>query len=153
MTIDQTEALDWIDKLREAIPEEIKQAKQVNSEVERLLENARHEAGEIMARGQQQATYLIEERELTRQAEEMGREIIRQAQVEANEVKRGADEYAAQVLAGLEQNLMKTLKSVKLGLDLLDGSRMASGNGSAPAQGSGEVDEYESTDGREPVRG
>ena len=135
-----------------AIPEEIKTAKRVNSEVDRLLEQAREEAEQILARAQEQATYLIEERELTRQAEEMGVEIVRQARSEADGIHRGADDYAADVLAKLEVEVMRTLKSIRLGLDLLDERR------AVPAvpdstDGEGALDEYEQSTGtEEPIR-
>jgi hypothetical protein len=121
--IDQAESLEWIDQLRVTIPEEIKAARRVNSEVDRMLEQAREEAEHILARAQEQATYLIEERELTRQAEELSHEIVRQAEMEADQVRRGADDYAAEVLVGLEREVMKTLKTIKGGLDLLDERR------------------------------
>jgi hypothetical protein len=95
--------------------------------------------------------YLIEEQELTRQAEEMGRQIVAQAQGEAAEVKRGADNYAAEVLSTLEANLMRTLKSVKLGLELLDGNQPEDGSG--VEEGAGEADEYDKTAGKQPIRG
>jgi hypothetical protein len=117
--IDQAEALEWIDQLRVTIPEEIKSARRVTSESERLLEQAREEAEQILARAQEQATYLIEERELTRQAEELSHEIVRQAQLEAAEVRRGADEYASDVLEGLENEVTRTLRTIRRGLDLL----------------------------------
>jgi vacuolar-type H+-ATPase subunit H len=121
--IDQAEALEWIDQLRVTIPEEIKSARRVTNEVERLLEQAREEAEQILARAQEQATYLIEERELTRQAEELSHEILRQAETEATEVRRGADDYASQVLVGLETDVMRTLKTIQRGLELLDERR------------------------------
>jgi vacuolar-type H+-ATPase subunit H len=146
--IDQGYALDLIDQLRMTIPEEIKNARRVNSEVDRLLEQAREEAEGILARAQEQATYLIEERELTRQAEEMSLEIIRQARVEGEGVRRGADDYAADVLAKLEVEVMRTLKSIRLGLDLLDERR------SVPVvadetDGEGALDEYDEPAGSE----
>jgi vacuolar-type H+-ATPase subunit H len=151
--VDQGYALDLIDQLRMAIPEEIKTAKRVNSEVDRLLEQAREEAKQILARAQEQATYLIEERELTRQAEEMGQEIVRQARSEADAVRRGADDYAAEVLAKLEVEVMRTLKSIRLGLDLLD-ERRAVPTVADDTVGVMAVDEYDQSAGsEEPVRG
>ena len=84
----------------------------------RLLEQAREEAEQILARAQEQATYLIEERELTRQAEEMSDEIVRQAHAEGQEIRRGADDYAAEVLVALEAEVMQTLKTIHHGLEL-----------------------------------
>ncbi|MGD0861954.1 MAG: hypothetical protein ABSA21_04255 [Candidatus Limnocylindrales bacterium] len=130
------------------IPEEIKTAKRVNSEVERLLEQAREEAEQILARAQEQATYLIEERELTRQADEMSLEIVRQARAEADGVRRGADDYAAEVLSKLEVEVMRTLKSIRLGLDLLD-ERRAVPAVADDTDGEGALDEFDQSAGSE----
>lgn len=157
--VNQDDALEYIDQLRVTIPEEVKSARRVTNEVERLLEQAREEAEQILARAQEQATYLIEERELTRQAEELSHEIIRQAQLEAEEVKRGADDYASEVLVGLESEVMRTLKTIKRGLELLDDRRAAAAAAAAAASaaldndGQGELDEYDQSDTGEPVRG
>ncbi len=48
-----------------AIPEEIRAAKRINSEGERIIEKAQEEAETIVARAQEQAAFLIEERGLT----------------------------------------------------------------------------------------
>jgi vacuolar-type H+-ATPase subunit H len=158
--VDQAEALEWIDQLRVTIPEEVKSARRVTNEVERLLEQAREEAEQILARAQEQATYLIEERELTRQAEELSHEIVRQAQLEADEIRRGADDYATEVLIGLETEVMRTLKTIKRGLELLDDRRVTASATAAAAsaavavyQDQGEPDEYDESEAEQPVRG
>ena len=150
VVIDQAEALEWIDQLRVTIPEEIKSARRVTNEVERLLEQAREEAEQILARAQEQATYLIEERELTRQAEELGQEIARQAHVDADAVRRGADDYASEVLLGLETDVMRTLKTIQRGLELLEDRRAVE---VAPTtdDGKGDLDEYDEADQEQPV--
>jgi vacuolar-type H+-ATPase subunit H len=148
--VDQAEALEWIDQLRVTIPEEVKSARRVNKEVERLMEQAREEAEQILARAQEQATYLIEERELTRQADELGQEIVRQAEVEAAALRRGADDYASEVLLGLETDVMRTLKTIQRGLELLE-ERRAVEVASAGNDGQGDVDEYDQADEEQPV--
>ncbi len=149
--IDQSEALDLVDQLRMAIPEEVQTAQRVSSEVDRLLEQAREDAKQILARAQEQATYLIEERELTRQAEEMGQEILRQARAEADSVRRGADDYAADVLSKLEVEVLRTLKSIRLGLDLLD-ERRAVPEAKDDRNGEAPQDDYEEAGSEEPIR-
>ena len=158
--IDQADALEWIDQLRVTIPEEIKSARRVTNEVERLLEQAREEAEQILARAQEQATYLIEERELTRQAEELSREILRQAALEAEAIRSGADDYASEVLVGLESEVMRTLKTIKRGLELLDDRRSSAAAAVADAEpsaiendGQGEPNEYDQSDAEQTVRG
>jgi vacuolar-type H+-ATPase subunit H len=149
--IDQAEALEWIDQLRITIPEEIKSARRVTNEADRLLEQAREEAEGILARAQEQATYLIEERELTRQAQELGEEIIRQARAEAAEIRRGADDYAYEVLGNLDADVTRTLRTIKRGLELLAERRSIEPDPAEEPQG--DSDEYEEPVEEEPVRG
>src|SRR3954464_7268582 len=135
--IDQARALDLMDQLRVAVPEEVRQAKRINEETERIVERAQEEAERILARAQEQAAFLIEERELTRAAELKSKEIIADGQREADEIRRGADEYAASVLVKLEGVLIRELQSIKHGLAMLDERYVSEdegeGNGVAPA--------------------
>lgn len=137
VVVDQNVALGLIDELRVAVPEEVRAAKRINSEGERIIEKAQEEAERIVARAQEQAAFLIEERGLTQQAEEESRRIVDAAERDAEEVRRGADEYAVSVLVGLEGDVVKTLQSIKKGIALLDERRATlrepAGNGQAPA--------------------
>ena len=127
--IDQARALDLVDQLRVAVPEEVRQAKRINEETERIVERAQEEAERILARAQEQATFLIEERELTRAAELRSREIIADGEREADDIRRGADEYAQSVLVHLEGECLKALQSIKHGLALLDERHSRAVNG------------------------
>jgi bifunctional DNA-binding transcriptional regulator/antitoxin component of YhaV-PrlF toxin-antitoxin module len=126
--IDQARALDLLDQLRVAIPEEVRAAKRINEETERIVERAQEESERILARAQEQAAFLIEERELTKAAEIKSGEIIAAGEREADEIRRGADEYAQSVLVRLEGECIKALQSIKRGLALLD-ERHAPENG------------------------
>lgn len=123
VVVDQTAALGLIDELRVAVPEEVRAAKRINSEGERIIEKAQEEAERIVARAQEQAAFLIDERGLTQQAEAESRRIIADSEADAEDVRRGADEYAVNVLVGLEGDVVKTLQSIKRGIDLLDARR------------------------------
>ena len=109
--------------MRVAVPEEVRAAKRINSEGERIIEKAQEESERIVARAQEQAAFLIDERGLTQLAEAESRRIIAEAEADAEEIRRGADEYAVNVLVGLEGDVVKTLQSIKKGIDLLDARR------------------------------
>jgi hypothetical protein len=125
VVVDQVAALDLIDQLRVAVPEEIRAAKRINSEGERIIEKAQEEAERVIARAQEQAAFLIEERGLLLAAQEESRRIVEAADADGAEVRRGADEYAASVLIGLEGEVVRTLQSIKKGIQLLDERRSA----------------------------
>ncbi len=123
MVIDQNAALGLIDELRVAVPEEVRAAKRINAEGERIIEKAQDEAERIVAKAQEQAAFLIDERGLTQAAEALSRQIVADAHTDADEIRRGADEYAVSVLVGLEGDVVKTLQSIKKGIALLDERR------------------------------
>ena len=119
--IDQANALDLIDQLRVAVPEEVRQAKRINGETERIVERAQEEAERILARAQEQAAFLIEERELTRaRAEIESRRIIAEGQREARRSVAARTTTPQSVLVRLEGECVKALQSIRRGLALLD---------------------------------
>ena len=123
VVVDQNAALGLIDELRVAVPEEVRAAKRINAEGERIIEKAQEEAERIVGRAQEQAAFLIDERGLTQAADAESQRIIEDAQVYADRIRAGADEYAVGVLKGLEGDVQQTLQSIRKGLDLLDDRR------------------------------
>ncbi len=123
MVVDQNAALGLIDELRVAVPEEVRAAKRINAEGERIIEKAQEEAERVVARAQEQAAFLIDERGLIQAAEAESRRIIDEAHIAADEIRRGADEYAVSVLIGLEGDVNNTLTSIQKGIALLDDRR------------------------------
>ena len=123
VVLDQNAALGLIDELRVAVPEEVRAAKRINAEGERIVEKAQDEAERIVAKAQEQAAFLIDERGLTQAAEALSRQIVADAHADADEIRRGADEYAVGVLVGLEGDVVKTLQSIKKGIAMLDERR------------------------------
>jgi hypothetical protein len=120
VVLDQAAVLELIDQLRVSVPDEVRQAKRITEEAARITERARDEGDAVVARAQEQAAQMLEERELVRMAQQRAGEILDAANHEAAEVRRGADEYAAGVLIRLEGECIKALTSIKRGIDMLD---------------------------------
>jgi hypothetical protein len=123
--VDREQALNLIDELRVAVPEEVRAAKRINSEGERIIEKAQEEAERIVARSQEQAAFLIGERGLTEAAEAESRRLVAEGEEDAENVRRGADEYAAGVLAALQAEVGRTLANIERGIALLEDRRAA----------------------------
>ena len=121
--MDRDAILDLIDQLRVAIPEEVRAAKRINAEGERIIEKSHDESTRIVSRAQEQAAFLIGERGLTETAQAEGRRIIEQAEDQADGIRRGADEYASQVLEALETEAVKMLAGIRKGIEVLDDRR------------------------------
>jgi len=121
--VDRDGILDLIDQLRVAIPEEVRAAKRINAEGERIIEKADDEARSITSRAQEQAAFLIGERGLLERAENEGLEVIAEARTQAEAVRAGADDYALGMLEALELEVGKALAGVQKGIAVLDERR------------------------------
>ena len=111
--IDEDEILDLLDQIHVNLPEEMKQARSILSEQERLLAEAQGEAARISQTAAQKAESMMQEHEVTRKAESHGQALLREAQMRAEEEKRAADEYAADVMQQLEAHLVRTVATVR----------------------------------------
>ncbi len=138
--IDQNAALGLIDELRVAVPEEIRAAKRINSEGERIIEKAQEEAERIVVKAQEQSAFLIDERGLTQAADGQSRRIIAEAYADADRIRSGADEYAVGVLAGLEGDVTHTLQSIQKGIAMLDQRRASMTPGESDGTSAGDAE-------------
>lgn len=105
--------LDFLDQIRSVLPDEIHQAKLLNKERERVIQEAREEAERIIAEAHQQANRMINESDLVRQAQAASEEIITQAKRLAKEIKSGATEYADEILRKLESSIDQNLSVIR----------------------------------------
>lgn len=112
LLIDEDRVLDIIDRMRVAVPEELRQARRIISEQERLISEAQERVQQVL---QEQGLLAAIEAERAR--------LLDQAEREARAVRAGADEYARQVLEELEQRLLKVITSVQNGLQELGVAR------------------------------
>lgn len=121
--LEQAAVLDLIDQMRVAIPEEVKSARRIVQESERVVQKAREEGEQIIGAAQEQAALLLQDQSIIREAESRAGDIEDAAQNKADETMRGADQYASDVLVRLESDLVKTLSIVKKSLEVLDERR------------------------------
>lgn len=108
LIVDEERILDIIDRMRVAVPEELKQARRIISEQERLLGEA-----------QERVRQALDEQGLLAAVEAERARLLAEAEREAQEVRNGADDYARQVLEELEQRLNRLSASVHNGLQEL----------------------------------
>ena len=125
VVVDEQRAWDIIDQMRIAIPEEVKKAKRVNQERDRIVAQAHEEASRIVELAREQAAGLTSDHELARQAETRAETIVERARRDAEAIKADADDYVMQVLTDLDINLTKTLSVVRNGLVKLQAERQA----------------------------
>ncbi len=125
--VDEHECLDIIDQLRVAVPEEVKQAKKLQTERERMLQEAEERASRIVAHAQEQASGMAQQHELVKVAEAKARRLLEDAEDDAQERREGADRYTVETLGDLETRLSELLSQVRNGIRSLDHDGRAGG--------------------------
>ena len=100
--VDKEELLELIKEIRLKLPDDIKQAKWVKEERQRILLEAQKEANNIIAEAENKIAALVDEHEITKRAYDQANEIISNAQKSAREIRLGAREYADSILDKVE---------------------------------------------------
>lgn len=121
--IDEQRAWEIIDQMRVAIPEEVKKAKRINQERDRIIAQANEESERIIQLAHDEADRLADANEVTKAAQTRAATIIERAQREAETLKLDADDYTTQVLGKLEEDLAKALGIVRNGLMKLNAEK------------------------------
>ncbi len=119
VVIDQEEALACIDDLRLSLPDEIKQARWTLQEQQRLLSEAQAEAARTVSKAGERAQTMIGQHDLVKRAEKQAEAMLREASTKAEESRRAADRYAWEVMQSLETQLLRTVATVKKGVEAL----------------------------------
>lgn len=111
--IDKEEILEQISELRLKLPEELKQAKWIKEERQRILVEAQKEADDIVKEAENRIISMIDEHEITKKAYEKKAEIIETANEMSREISKGTKDYADNVLNGIEVALQEALKIIQ----------------------------------------
>lgn len=111
--VDKEEMLEIIKEIRLKLPEELKQAKWVKEERQRILVEAQKEAEDIVKEAENRIISMIDEHEITRKAYEQKAEIIETANEMSREISKGTKDYADSILQNIEVALKNALETIQ----------------------------------------
>jgi hypothetical protein len=111
--------VEFIEKMRSTLPEEVGRAKVIATNKDRVIRDAQEKAQQIVTEAVAQKNELVEQQDIVKQARTTADIVLREAEEKARRIRAGADTYAAQVLADLESRLATALGSVKKGQEAL----------------------------------
>ncbi|MGN1411574.1 MAG: hypothetical protein ACI4WH_03565 [Oscillospiraceae bacterium] len=133
--VDAEEVRDIINEMRECIPEEIKRARYIDNERDKLITEANEKANQIIDTAEERSNSLMQSTnarvktlisesnitqeamkrasEILNNANEKADSIINNAQKHANDLKQVTNEYLIKNLVSSEQTLSNSLESVR----------------------------------------
>ena len=110
---DKEEILDIIKEIRLKLPDELKQAKWIKEERNRILVEAQKEAEGIVKEAENRIISMIDEHEITRKAYEQKAQIIETANEMSREISKGTKDYADNILEKVEGVLQDALRTIE----------------------------------------
>ena len=111
--VDKEEMLEIIKEIRIKLPDELKQAKWIKEERQRILVEAQKEADGIVKEAENRIISMIDEHEITRKAYDQKAEIIETANEMSREISKGTKDYADSILLNIETALQNALETIQ----------------------------------------
>lgn len=111
--VDKDEILDYLQEIRLTYPDELKEAKWVKSQRDKILSEAENRAANIQKNAEETQMQLIDEHEITRCAYEQANELVKNASEQAMEIKADCDQYVEDILNDAESRLEMLLRKVR----------------------------------------
>lgn len=115
--IDPEDLYQLIDQIRSSVPDDIKDAQWVKKEEEQIKKKAQEDYERIIEEARQRAQDLVSETEIYRLAEIRVREMLEEANQAAHDVTLGAFNYANDIMEKIEKQLQIYYDVVQDGKD------------------------------------
>lgn len=125
--IDKDELIELVEEIKLKLPDELKQAKWIKEERQRILDEANKEAEAKLEQAKSQIITMMSETEIAKQARELASDIENKANANANEIKSGMLNYSDQILDGVggtvddaRQVLMKSISDINNSIEIIN---------------------------------
>ena len=125
--IKESDILNIVDQMRTSIPDEIKLARRIIQEKERIIAQSQADASTLLARAREESERAIKREGLLQAAGVRSQEMMREAEEHAERLKVDADVYVAETLRALrdhlghiEMSVSRTILSIEKGLESLE---------------------------------
>jgi len=142
--IDAERVKDIIDDMRKNMPEEIKRARYIDNEKDKIIAEAKAQANQIISTAEERSKSLLqttearvktlihennitqeavkEAKNIITKAQSKGKDIILDAQKKSDDLKKATNDYIFKNLLSVEQVLMNSLDSVRKTKDVINNS-------------------------------
>lgn len=111
--VDGERLRDLIDDIRRNIPAEIKRAKLIDFDCERIMKEAEQKAEAIVQKAEERAKNMVSNDAIIKDAKQKAVEILSQAQNRSKEIKNATNDYVDNLLANAESYFATGLQDVK----------------------------------------
>lgn len=119
--VDADRLRELINDIRLNIPAEIKRAKLIDFDCDRIISDAKAKAEQIVQDAETRAKEMCSQDAIQIAARQRGVDMLARAKVASNEIRAGAADYVDSLLAEAEEALQSSLINVKNAKNKIDG--------------------------------
>src|SRR5450759_4026048 len=109
--VNEAEFYDLLDDIRATLPNELKQARHVAKESDRIMSEAQRKEEELLAKAEKRADDMVQQTEIIKQAELERDHMIDEAQEEARRIVYDAEDVADRIFGEMEASLSEVKDS------------------------------------------
>ncbi len=111
--VSSDEVYDIIDQIQDAMPAEVRQAKNIVADRKQILAEANRESENIIRSAEERKKAMLNQNEITREAQAKAKEIIDDAKQKSAEIRKAANVYVESIIRRTEDSLSAQLNEVK----------------------------------------
>ena len=111
--LDVEEVKEILDEIREALPQEIRQAKAIVADRSQIISEARREAETIVRVAEERARTLVNQDEIVRQAQQKANELLAQSQARFREMRKASNDYIDDLMRRTDEGLAANLAELR----------------------------------------
>ena len=120
--IDAGEIKRILEDIRLQLPKEILQARKIIEDRTKIIEDAKHEAQNIIKVSEEKIRAMIEKSEIVKNAQTSANNIISEATKQSKEMKLSANKYAQDVMKQLDEVVTSNLTEIRKARQMLHSS-------------------------------
>lgn len=113
VVVSSDEIYDIIDQIQDAMPAEVRQAKNIVADRKQILSEANRESESIIRAAEERKKAMLNQNEIVREAQAKAKEIVDDAKQKSAEIKKAANVYVESIIKRTEESLATQLAEVK----------------------------------------
>ncbi len=121
-------------EMRLVLPKEIQHAQNIVADKNRIINDAKREAEEIIRKAEQRRNELLDQNAIMKEARKRATEEISNAQARSNLIRNSTNEFTDKMLARVEELLAKDISNLRIMRKTLNAGNDITVNGSAQKQ-------------------
>ncbi len=111
--VNSDEIYDIIDQIQDAMPAEVRQAKNIVADRKQILAEANRESENIIRAAEERKKAMLNQNELVREAQAKAKEIVDDAKQKSAEIRKAANVYVDSIIRKTEEGISQQLEEIK----------------------------------------